>query len=555
MSFSSIQHTLKPIQDAAGTRYRAPSEDGGILSQPPVSQGRAVAMQNSQLLRSATVVLGGKSLAEFRDWTKSVCLTAAHHWMYETLGQAPGIGDGPLYVTGHQPSLNHAGVWMKNVAVSHLARCVGSTGLNLIVDNDLAGPPSIRVPAGTRTEPRFEAVEYDIDSPTQPWEERRLHDAEVFASFPDRVAEALKPWGITPTLASCWPAAIEASLKTNQIAFLLTAARVEHEHHWGIANLELPVSLLCQTEPFLLFAQSLIQRHEEFFQSYNEAVHWYRRTYKIRNHRHPVPDLEQMGSRFELPFWYWEAGDVDRQRVFVERQGKEIALFAGERLIAQLPADSHDLASLHELQQRGRLRTRALTTTLFTRLCLADSFVHGIGGARYDEITNRLFPKFYEIPAPTFLTLTATVRLPLQPFPVTNETIAALSTRLRRLKFEGPTGEAGPEVAALKAEQAAIWEAARLQRNAGLTRSERRGLKLANRQRHLRLKQIQKRLGELAADQIEETRQKLDEAFAELRANQILKSREYPVCLFQPEQLRGTINRLRGEICGSAATH
>ncbi|WP_437192656.1 hypothetical protein [Planctomicrobium sp. SH527] len=555
MSFSSIQHTLTPGPVAVGTRYRAPSEDGGILSQPPIGQGRAVALQNSDLLRSATLTLGGKSLAEFRDWTRTVCLTAAHHWMYETLGQAPGIGDGPLYVTGHQPSLNHAGVWMKNVAVSHLARCVGSTGLNLIVDNDLAGPPSIRVPAGTRTEPRFESVEYDADSPTQPWEERRLQNAELFASFPERVAEAMKPWGITPSLTNCWPAAIEASQKTDQIAFLLTAARVEHEHHWGIANLELPVSLMCQTEPFLLFAQSLIQRHEEFFQSYNEAVHWYRRTYKIRNHRHPVPDLEQMESRFELPFWYWEAGEVDRQRLFAERQGNEIALFAGAREVARLPGDSNDLSALQELQNRGRLRTRALTTTLFTRLCLADLFVHGIGGARYDEITNRLFSTFYGIQAPVFLTLTATVRLPLNAFPVSNETIAKLSTQLRRLQFEGPTGDAGPEVAALKAEQNAIWEEARSQRNAGHSRSERRGLKLANRQRHLRLKQVQKRLGELAADQIEETRQKLEEAFVELRANQILKSREYPVSLFQPEHLRGTVNRLRNEVCGSLAAY
>ena len=39
------------------------------------------------------------------------------------------------------------------------------------------------------------------------------------------------------------------------------------------------------------------------------------------------------------------------------------------------------------LPSRGiRLRTRALTTTLFARYVLGDLFVHGIGGAKYDEL-------------------------------------------------------------------------------------------------------------------------------------------------------------------------
>ena len=36
------------------------------------------------------------------------------------------------------------------------------------------------------------------------------------------------------------------------------------------------------------------------------------------------------------------------------------------------------------------LRPRALTLTLFARLCVADFFIHGIGGGKYDEVTDRI---------------------------------------------------------------------------------------------------------------------------------------------------------------------
>ena len=36
-----------------------------------------------------------------------------------------------------------------------------------------------------------------------------------------------------------------------------------------------------------------------------------------------------------------------------------------------------------------RLRTRALTTTLFSRFLLGDLFIHGIGGSKYDELGRR----------------------------------------------------------------------------------------------------------------------------------------------------------------------
>ena len=42
-----------------------------------------------------------------------------------------------------------------------------------------------------------------------------------------------------------------------------------------------------------------------------------------------------------------------------------------------------------------KVRSRALTTTLFARLLLADLFLHGIGGGKYDELTDELMRRFF----------------------------------------------------------------------------------------------------------------------------------------------------------------
>jgi hypothetical protein len=72
-------------------------------------------------------------------------------------------------------------------------------------------------------------------------------------------------------------------------------------------------------------------------------------------------------------------------------------------------------AAWAQLEAQGfKVRTRALTTTLFARLFLADLFIHGIGGAKYDELSDELIRRFYGYEPPSFLTLSATLWLPIE---------------------------------------------------------------------------------------------------------------------------------------------
>jgi hypothetical protein len=59
-----------------------------------------------------------------------------------------------------------------------------------------------------------------------------------------------------------------------------------------------------------------------------------------------------------------------------------------------------------------RLSPRALTLTMLLRLFVADQFVHGIGGARYDQVTDALVARHFKLDPPRFAVTTATLYFP-----------------------------------------------------------------------------------------------------------------------------------------------
>jgi hypothetical protein len=58
-----------------------------------------------------------------------------------------------------------------------------------------------------------------------------------------------------------------------------------------------------------------------------------------------------------------------------------------------------------------RIRPRALVTTALCRTLLADLFVHGIGGAIYDELGDSIFKTFFGITPPAYAVMSATLRI------------------------------------------------------------------------------------------------------------------------------------------------
>ncbi len=200
-----------------------------------------------------------------------------------------------------------------------------------------------------------------------------------------------------------------------------------------------------------------------------------------------------------------------------------------------------------ELQRSGetKIRTRALTTTLFARLFLSDLFIHGLGGAIYDQITDELICRFYEAPVPDFATLSATVYLPVDRPTAGPEEAAKLKQRLRLLLYNPqkalpPAARHDPAVAELvrRKESLIQWHPQ--------TRRERRA-------RFEEFRAINRQLSQLLIDEIERLRAQLTHVEQQIAVRRILENREYPFCVYPGEYLAAFYDEFCQRI-GSAET-
>ena len=110
-----------------------------------------------------------------------------------------------------------------------------------------------------------------------------------------------------------------------------------------------------------------------------------------------------------------------------------------------------------ELSGRGvKIRSRALMTTLWARLVLGDLFLHGIGGAKYDQVTDVIVERFFGLQPPGYMVLSATLHLPVDRPAASVPDEATVHRQLRELDFHPErfvSSESSAEVAALVAEK------------------------------------------------------------------------------------------------------
>jgi hypothetical protein len=552
-----------------GHSLRTPRQDFAVLADPPLVIGLDVAAKNHAALTNRELNVQGRLLGPLREWTRDEILSAARDYTAELLN-ATAAADGSiepepaappstdlLFVAGHQPALFHPGVWAKNFAVYEMATRAGGMSLNLSVDTDLMTGTTIRVPVQSVPEPRIDRVHFDEDRPRGPWEENSILDRELFESFGQRVCEKLSPWGITPVLREQWPDAVRAAQRFGLLRDSLIASRLRLERRWGVYNLELPISRMCELDPFLWFAGHILAHLPRFVAVHNQVLTEYRHVNHIRSRTHPVPELKSKGDCFEAPFWVWRQGESVRSRVFARQVGREIALSDGKTEFARLPLAPDREACcavevLRELPKQGiRFRARALTTTLFSRLCLADLFVHGIGGAKYDEMTDRIISRFLGVTPPDFLTLTASLYLPLAE---TGSVTAADESRrvrlLRELRWNADrhldaTRDAETrELIAGKAALVAALGSAPTAAESDAPASRRRDRSNGNFERFRQMQDLNRRLAEKAAPLTQRATDELTQIRRGLATHLVLHDREFAFSLYPEDKLR----RLMGSL-------
>ncbi len=402
-------------------RLRAPREHGAVLIEPSLPELPAMVAANVDRHRLANYDLHGRSLQTLSTAGRRELVDLAVRYTSSYRPVAAPVETQRLFVAGHQPELFHPGVWYKNFVLSRVAREQHATAVNLVIDSDTIKHVSLRVPGGSLEAPVVDAIPFDASSDEIPHEERDIEDRALFTSFGDRVCDQIKGIVPAPLMRQFWPLVLERMQSTRNLGACVAQARHVLEGAWGLDTLEIPQSQVCSLPSFHWFAAHLLCELPRFRSVYNSAVDDYRRVNKVRSANHPVPNLAEDGEWLEAPFWLWSTSAPRRRRVFARRHAGGMTLTDRRRVEFELPlcASSDPTRAVEVLAglpaQGIKLRSRALVTTLFARLVLSDWFLHGVGGAKYDQLTDELIRRFFGLEPPGYLVISATLHLATPP--------------------------------------------------------------------------------------------------------------------------------------------
>jgi hypothetical protein len=309
------------------------------------------------------------------------------------------------------------------------------------------------------------------------------------------------------------------------------------EGQWGLRTVEIPLSAMCDDLPFRWFAVFLLSQATRLREVYNRSLHEYRQVNRVRSHTHPVADLAERDQWIEAPFWLWKRAEPIRRPVFVRLDSRTVELndFAGIRIQLHIRADGDTeraVEQLSQLEQQGvLLRPRALITTMFARLFLSDLFIHGIGGAKYDQLTDAIVSRLLGIETPAFLVATYTAMLPVVRPSVDDADLRRTSQQLRELTYH-------PE---LHVEENETTRALIDEKRRWITANPPRGQR---RERHLKIVRVNESLQPFVSERRQQLLQQQRDLFISQRRNAILSARDYAFCLFPERSLRGRLLEL-----------
>ncbi len=311
------------------------------------------------------------------------------------LGQNPGSfldSGGAIIASGHQPTFFHPGVAIKSFALTRQARELGAAAIFFSVDSDQFKAETIFAPVMEKGLVKKELSLF-------PGGRDLLYETAPAISMDQlkknlaRLDEKLSKSGFAAPAAalSAFLARIE---NIHQPMDDYTSSAVVLRRAWcGYllgGCMEFPVSGLCVQKPFLRYARDLIERIDDFRDVYNGQLARYRKDHKLRYPANPFPDLEVGRGATETPFWVINSGA--REPLFVRRDS------AGDGVLESATGGVWTMAELASGQVN--IRPKAITLSIYVRLFICDLFIHGVGGSKYDTVTDRIIERFYGIEPP-----------------------------------------------------------------------------------------------------------------------------------------------------------
>ena len=541
--------------------HAPPQESGGRLLDPPLeasadTPGPSIEalVDNNRLLRASfDTRIGDLKLWELVAATRREVLTVATEYTasYRDVDRPTDVADWiarPLVMGGHQPELFHPGVWLKNFAIDAYARRLGGTAINLVVDTDRCASTSVGVPVGSPREAHLEQVAFDGPAPEMAWEERGIIDPDCFTSFGQRCDRLLKPLEPDAIVRRWWPLVVERAGESHRLGLAIAQARHMLEARLGLETLELPVSELVRLPTVMVFMGWLLAHAARLHEAYNGALADHRRRHRVRGRARPMPDLAvrfddtSSDPWLEVPWWIWSRDDPRRRRVFANIGTPGTLILSDmETLRVELPISPETTPSrwvdaLSRMEEHAlRLRPRAILTTLVARMIVADVFVHGVGGAAYDLLTDDIVRRLTGCDPPRHAVVTGTLRLPtneLFPGFATDDPateLAHLHSQIRDLEFHPERHLSSHDAQSEEVRELISHKQRWIETHPTPTLAKRRcrEIRAANDRMAFHTQALRTRMLDRAGP-----------LAAAMRARKVLRSREYPWCFFSENALK-----------------
>jgi len=507
------------------SRLQAPTEHGGVLIEPEPGRWIPATRANNDALRVADTPLLDSTLAVWRRITREAIV---------------GRDDCLVIVTGHQPAFIHPGVWAKHIVAARLAEAVGGAAVNLIVDSDAVKQGSVAIPSEIEERLTLRHVRFAEVSPGQSYEQIAAQSPHEVARLAKSVREALGDrYGRSqmPAFLGAMARAGDARDWVDQAV----AARRTVEAKFGVVLEDQRVSDL-RCNPLMV---DIFVNAPRFAASHNRALAEYRVINRVRGRGRPVPDLIHTDDRCEVPVWIHRAAQP-RRRLFVARAEESLRLFADDSEIGTIPLRCMDgcesLADGLKRLDGWQLRPRALMLTIWARLLLADLFIHGIGGAKYDRISDSIVADYYRLTPPHMACASATLHLDLPTGSITPESIHRQRHELRGLQHN-PQRHLLPD----RDLEPLIARRADAVRRSIELRSRDRLNRRARRSAFKDIRESNAAMLALRAHALPAKRDELAAALREAEESTIARGREYFFCLYDEKRLEQLIQALPSE--------
>jgi hypothetical protein len=134
---------------------------------------------------------------------------------------------------------------------------------------------------------------------------------------------------------------------------------------------------IAKSEEFREFFLTIYRDDKRFRTLYNKALEEYKQQFRFRYRNFPFPKLQ--GD--ELPFW-------------ILHEGKRFQFRKGDVSASEIPTYT--------------ILPKASPLTLFLRLHMTDVFIHGVGGANYEWVNERIIEGFFHTQPPLYSVMSAT---------------------------------------------------------------------------------------------------------------------------------------------------